>query len=56
MNTTATAKKGWAKNETKHCKKRVSPISPSDPQASKNTAAAAPLQKIYERSDFIIGV
>jgi hypothetical protein len=25
------------KNETEHCKKRDSPISPSDPQASTNT-------------------
>jgi len=45
-----------AKNETEQCKKRDSPISPSDPQASKNTAAADPLQKIYERSEYFIGV
>jgi hypothetical protein len=39
MNTTTTIKKGWEqKNETKQCKKRDSPISPSDPQASNNTS------------------
>ena len=55
MNTTTTAKRVEQKNETEHCKKRDSPISPSDPQASINTAAADPLQKT-ERSDFLIGV
>jgi hypothetical protein len=42
-NTAKTTEKGWEqKNETEHCKKRDNPISPSDPQASINTAAADP--------------
>jgi hypothetical protein len=38
--------KGWEqKNETEHCKKRDSPISPSDPQASTTISGGCPLLK-----------
>jgi hypothetical protein len=57
MNTTATAKKGWGqKNEMEQCKKRDCPISPSDPQASTNTAAAAPHIIFCEFCEHLIGV
>ena len=37
-------KKGGSKrNETEHCKKRDSPISPSDPQASTTISGDCPL-------------
>ena len=42
MNTTTTAKKGGQKNETEHRKNRDSPISPSDPQASKTISGGCP--------------
>ncbi|MCK9302576.1 MAG: hypothetical protein PHU62_01620 [Bacteroidales bacterium] len=42
-NTTTTAKKGEAKNETEQCKNRDSPISPSDPQASTTISGGCPL-------------
>jgi hypothetical protein len=35
----------WFENEMKHCKKRDSPISPSDPQASKKFSGGCPLKK-----------
>jgi hypothetical protein len=44
-NTAKTAEKGGQKNETEHCKKRDSPISPSDPQASTTISGGCPLIK-----------
>jgi hypothetical protein len=44
-NTAKTAEKGGQKNETERCKKRDSPISPSDPQASTTISGGCPFFK-----------
>jgi len=56
MNTTTTAKKGWEqKNETEHCKKRDSPIRPSDPQASTTISGGCPLMKNWSVATSLLG-
>ena len=55
MNTTTTAEKGGTKNETEHCKKRDSPISPSDPQASTTISGGCPLTKNWSVATSLLG-
>ena len=37
-------------------KKCDTPISPSDPQASKTISGVCPLEQVYEQSEYLIGV
>jgi hypothetical protein len=56
VNTAKTAEKGGQKNETEHCKKRDSPISPSDPQASTTISGGCPQINNVSVANNLIGV